>query len=174
MKTSDALLSLLNIDSSVRIFYTQLLILVIDIVMFRPNNSRNTCRTMWTFTCRWLCCDDQWYSLSIILIILIYYPILGFTTAHMTHRQVIDYIKSCGNQVTFTIDPTIPFPRYATQPTQQNGSLNGPIESEDAVYTTSNQYGTLTNGHNGTHHLSNGNIAMGTGLDYLNQDDRVS
>ncbi|KAI6175631.1 hypothetical protein M3Y97_00710600 [Aphelenchoides bicaudatus] len=100
----------------------------------------------------------------------------GFTTTHMTHRQVIDYIKSCGNQVTFTIDPTITMPRYA-HPPPVNGTVNGPIEAEDAVYTTSNPYGTLTNGHNNHnghngHYQSNGNIAMGSGLDYLNQDDK--
>lgn len=84
----------------------------------------------------------------------------------MTHRQVIDYIKSCGNQVTFTIDPSVPFPRYAVP----NGTtINGPIEAEDAVYATSNQYGTLTNGNN----QNNGNVAIGAGLDYLNQDDKV-
>jgi hypothetical protein len=88
----------------------------------------------------------------------------GFSTGHMAHRQVIDYIKSCGNQVTFTIDPSIPFPRYAAP----NGTtISGPIEAEDAVYATSNQYGTL-NGIN-----QNGNVAIGTGLDYLNQDDKV-
>jgi hypothetical protein len=102
----------------------------------------------------------------------------------MTHRQVIDYIKSCGNQVTFTVDPTIVMPRYAQPPPPPpNGTtVNGPIESEDAVYSTSNQYGTLTNGHGGQnghnnghngHYQSNGNVVMGNGLDYLNQEDKV-
>lgn len=89
----------------------------------------------------------------------------------MTHRQVIEYIKSCGNQVTFTIDPSIAMPRYAAA-----SHVNGPIEAEDSVYTTTNPYGTLNgqNGHNGPHHHSNGNIVMGTGLDYLNDGDKVS
>lgn len=92
----------------------------------------------------------------------------------MTHRQVIEYIKSCGNQVTFTIDPSIKMPRYATVPSQQNG-VNGPIEAEDAIYTThtnpNSHYGTLTNGHNGG---ANGNIVTGNGLNYLNQSEKVS
>jgi C-terminal processing protease CtpA/Prc len=93
----------------------------------------------------------------------------GFSTAHMTHRQVIDYIKSCGNQVTFTIDPAIQIPRYAA-PAQNGTTIGKPIESEDAIYTTTNEYGSLAR--NGTQYHSNGNIVMGTGLDYLNEDDK--
>jgi hypothetical protein len=94
----------------------------------------------------------------------------GFTTQHLTHPEVIAYIKSCGNQVTFTIDPTITMPRYANAP---NGSVNGPIEAEDVMQTsTTNHYGT--NGHaEPAHHQSNGNIVTGTGLQYLNQGDKV-
>lgn len=92
----------------------------------------------------------------------------------MTHKQTIEYIKSCGNQVTFTIDPTILMPRYAVPPPLHNGTVAGPIEAEDAVYTSNN--GTLTNGHNehDSHLHSNGNIVVGAGLSYLNKDDKVS
>ncbi|KAI6211964.1 Magi-1 [Aphelenchoides besseyi] len=98
----------------------------------------------------------------------------GYSTTEMTHPQVIAFIKSCGNQVTFTIDPTIQMPRYATAVNGANGHSRLTPNQHVDVSPGPSQYGTL-NGYDTNHRSSpqaNGNIVIGTGLQYLNQSEK--